>query len=606
MSNLLSVCRPDLFAQLHPTKNAEAGIDIQTLTRGSRTLRAYWVCSTSLCGHHVWIAKAAARINGTGCPFCAGKQTCPCLSFMTIPHVAATFAADLNPDVDPQAISTSSGKRLWWRCIEAKCEHHVWHASVASRTGGNGCPFCTGKQTCPCLSFMNNTLLGLEFAADLNPDVDPWIVPTMSSKKLRWRCSTRTCAHHVWDTAVSSRSNGSGCPYCVGRKTCPCNSFMINHLLAKEFALDLNSGIDPHEVAALSSKGIWWRCSTTTCSHHVWKANINDRNGPDETGCPFCAGKQTCPCDSFMNNPLLSKEFAPDLNPCVDPHGISVMSSKAIWWRCSVATCSHHIWEAVVSSRSIGRGCPYCSGKETCPCLSFMTNPILAREFDNKINPDENSYMVPKGSHKYLNWRCVVCSNIWRAKVSDRTSGTGCPECARTRTESKGAGLCREYLEHHEIPYKREFKLQYFEKRRYDFMFHHRGRNYLLEFDGEQHFKKSSWHASTAVFLENQEIDKLKNWVALSWGYTVLRISNNDATHVTAALDYFLQIECKEPFFGIDDQSAYMHMFKPIPPDVMSKHCPQYAELTAVSKQPGPAPTHVFSSVPKHTVICIE
>lgn len=124
-------------------------------------------------------------------------------------------------------------------------------------------------------------------------------------------------------------------------------------------------------------------------------------------------------------------------------------------------------------------------------------------------------------------------------------------------------------------------------------MFHYQGHNYILEFDGEQHFKESNWHASTAVFREAQEIDKIKNWVALAWGYNVLRISSRDPIGVSAALDHFLRIERKQPFFGVDVLGMYQHMFEPIPPAIMVKHCPRYAELVAA--QTGPAPTYALS-----------
>ncbi len=42
-----------------------------------------------------------------------------------------------------------------------------------------------------------------------------------------------------------------------------------------------------------------------------------------------------------------------------DPRLISYGSTVKVWWKCEKG----HEWEATVSKRSSGRGCPYCSGK---------------------------------------------------------------------------------------------------------------------------------------------------------------------------------------------------------------------------------------------------
>src|SRR5450755_4829789 len=61
----LAVRRPELVAELHPTRNP--GIDPAALGAGSG-LKAWWRCR--LCGHE-WAASVTNRTNGSGCPRCA-------------------------------------------------------------------------------------------------------------------------------------------------------------------------------------------------------------------------------------------------------------------------------------------------------------------------------------------------------------------------------------------------------------------------------------------------------------------------------------------------------------------------------------------------------
>ncbi len=57
--------------------------------------------------------------------------------------------------------------------------------------------------------------------------------------------------------------------------------------------------------------------------------------------------------------PELAKEWHPSKNGELTPQMISRGSHKTVWWQCEKG----HEWDASISSRSIGRGCPYCSGR---------------------------------------------------------------------------------------------------------------------------------------------------------------------------------------------------------------------------------------------------
>ena len=206
MANLLETRFPELFAQLHPTKNIEHKIDVGRLTCGVNK-RVWWLCPAS-CLHHEWMAivNTRTKINGTGCPFCSKRCACPCTSFMNIPLLAAEFNVDANLGIDPDTIYPGSTKVVHWKCSnkEVACDCHRWTSIVRNRAiGGSGCPFCTGKRTCVHKSFMNIPLLAAEFDASLNLNVSPWALSHGSDVTIWWRCSARmSCDHHIWSSSI--------------------------------------------------------------------------------------------------------------------------------------------------------------------------------------------------------------------------------------------------------------------------------------------------------------------------------------------------------------------------------------------------------------------
>ena len=73
-----------------------------------------------------------------------------------------------------------------------------------------------------CIEHGRDTLLR-EWDAARNGGLTPSDVSFGSHQKVWWQCSKG----HSWQAKVYSRSAGSGCPYCTGRKEVPENSLAI-------------------------------------------------------------------------------------------------------------------------------------------------------------------------------------------------------------------------------------------------------------------------------------------------------------------------------------------------------------------------------------------
>ncbi|MEW6664129.1 MAG: zinc-ribbon domain-containing protein [Thermodesulfobacteriota bacterium] len=58
-------------------------------------------------------------------------------------------------------------------------------------------------------------------------------------------------------------------------------------------------------------------------------------------------------------NPKLARQWHPTRNGNLTPQGVTPGSSRDVWWKCSRG----HEWKTRVATRSLGSGCPYCTGR---------------------------------------------------------------------------------------------------------------------------------------------------------------------------------------------------------------------------------------------------
>jgi hypothetical protein len=59
--------------------------------------------------------------------------------------------------------------------------------------------------------------------------------------------------------------------------------------------------------------------------------------------------------------------------------------------------------------------------------------PELIAELHPTRNPDVDPATLAWAANRRVWWRCSECGHDWRALVSSRTAGSGCPQCARRR-----------------------------------------------------------------------------------------------------------------------------------------------------------------------------
>ena len=209
-----------------------------------------------------------------------------------------------------------------------------------------------------------------------------------SDKKVWWKCSKG----HSWNTRISHRSNGIGCPICANRQVCAgYNDLMTtNQKLAKEWNYEKNEDLLPTMVIAGSHKKVWWRCN----KGHEWQASIVNR--VRGRGCPYCSNKKVLVGynDLATLNPNLAKEWDYEKNGNLLPTQVTCSSGKKVWWKCSKG----HKWQAIISNRKKGVGCPKCSSdKQTSfaeQAIYYFLDMIYPNEVKNryKFKDDEGFF----------------------------------------------------------------------------------------------------------------------------------------------------------------------------------------------------------------------
>jgi len=264
------------------------------------------------------------------------------------PKVAREWHPTKNGSLTPELVTPMSGQKVWWLCKKG----HEWEAVISNRAKGFGCPYCAGQRATEenCLSVLN-PLLSRQWHPRKNGRLTPCDVTGSSGKKVWWICPRG----HEWKATVAHRASGNGCPYCSGRVASKDNCLLkANPALADEWHPSRNGGLTPELVTPRSGQEVWWLCR----SGHEWQALIYNR--AKGVGCPYCAGQKACPENCLQHfNPELSSEWLHSKNGRLTPADVTPGSNRKVWWICQEG----HEWEASVSNRNRGTGCPYCSGR---------------------------------------------------------------------------------------------------------------------------------------------------------------------------------------------------------------------------------------------------
>lgn len=416
--NDLATVNPALASEVSPNSKTTAA----EVTRNS-SKKLLWLCKSG----HEWETTSSHRLEGNGCPYCSGRK--PIAGETDLATTNPELASQVHPDSPIKACEVTKGSKakLLWECPLG----HSWKAAVWSRDRGRNCPYCAGKKVLK--GFNDLATTHPKLASEISPSspVQPDEVTAGSRKKAIWVCKSG----HQWTCGICSRTNGSGCPHCDGRKlVVGVNDLQtINPALASQ--VSPKSPIKATEVMAGSGKILLWECKRK----HIWASSVCNRKSG--YGCPYCSGQIPIPGETDLAtiNPKLASEVSKKSK--IRPEQVTANSGKKLLWECRLG----HEWTERVTARSRGFGCPYCSGQRVMKGFNDLKTkyPSLAKEVSEKspMQADE----VTCGSNKKLVWKCKN-NHEWAARISHRISGSGCPQCAGSQAERDLAELVKSLL----------------------------------------------------------------------------------------------------------------------------------------------------------------
>lgn len=241
-----------------------------------------------------------------------------------------------------------------------------------------------------------------------------------SNKRVWW---IGACGHE-WETSVKARSKGEKCPICSGARVIEGINDLatLKPLLAQEWSK--KNKLKPTEVSVASHKKIIWKCK----HGHEWEASVKSRtvNG---TGCPYCSHNKVLAGfnDLASQYPDIAAEWS-DRNLPLLPTMVTAFANSKAWWKCK--DCGNE-WYTLISTRSGGSRCPYCSGYTLLKGFNDLatTHPDLAAEWSERNYPLMPDEVNAKSRHNVW-WKCKTCGNEWKSVINARVKGTVCPVCA--------------------------------------------------------------------------------------------------------------------------------------------------------------------------------
>lgn len=203
--------------------------------------------------------------------------------------------------------------------------------------------------------------------------------------------------------------------------------------IANEWHPVRNEGFSPTMFSYGSDFRAWWICSK--CGFE-YEASVSKR--ASGTGCPKCGiekqamtRRANCARDSGgIQDALLLEEWNYERNGDKKPSDFAPCSEAKVWWRCK--ECDHE-WEAKISNRAHGRGCPCCSRRVVVKGKNDLATlyPEIAKEWDYERNGDKTPDSIVPGHNAKVWWKCSKCGHSYQAPPSRRTSqGSGCRKCA--------------------------------------------------------------------------------------------------------------------------------------------------------------------------------
>jgi hypothetical protein len=343
--NSMTETHPRLASEWHPTLNGDT--TPSHVTGAGNSSSYWWMCRSG----HAWQATPNNRAKGQGCPYCSGRRCLPGFNSLDVTHprIAAEWNHRLNVNNVPSMITAGSGAHIEWICPRG----HEYAAPLVARTGaGKGCPICANLKVLAGFNDLatSHPHIAEQWHSTQNGTVTPQTVVAGSGKKYYWLCP----AGHDYLAAVSSRTNGKGCPACVGQRVIVgYNDLRTTHPhVATEWDYERNGDRTPEGIIAGSAWMAQWICPLG----HSYAKPVNKR--VVGSGCQYCSNRRLLRGfnDLATRYPEIARDWHPEKNESLAAKDVVPGNAKR-WWKCSAG----HELSGTVPNRIKTKGCSRCT-----------------------------------------------------------------------------------------------------------------------------------------------------------------------------------------------------------------------------------------------------
>jgi hypothetical protein len=341
----------------------------------------------------------------------------------------ADFAAGVMRAAGLEPLTTYPGSKVKWLCRCLTCGEEVSPLYSTVSRGIGGCEVCARRVTARLqrekgLLRARETLSGAGFE----------LLGNYSNARTFSLIRCLSCGQ-VAKRTLNDIKQGQRCQ-CQRKPRKPLVSFRPD--LASELHPTLNGNRDGLTIGTGERNNVWWLC----LQGHEYEATPANRVHEKTESCPYCTRRIAISgvTDFVTENPTLAEELAALQPEGVEPAKLRSHSNVKFRWRCVVY--QDHFWESAPSDRLRGFGCPICNGKKVLQGFNDLasTQPEVADQW----HPTRNGHLKPTEvatrSNKIVWWLCDQ-GHEWKANISPRALGVGCPRCSKAGFDSTLPGI---------------------------------------------------------------------------------------------------------------------------------------------------------------------
>ena len=303
------------------------------------------------------------------------------------------------------------------------------------------------------------------------------------------------------------------------------NSFAFIRSLC--FGLKKNE-VSPREVSKGTEKKYYFDCSA--CKHEIF---VCPKEVVAGSWCSYCTNHKRCISESctfcFKNSFALDeKSKCWSKKNLEQPRQLAKNDTNYYLFDCP--NCLHEI-SKTLQSITLGSCCYYCSNKqrwenENCQfCFNHSFASHEKAQFWSILN-EETPRQVAKSSHVCYLFDCSKCLRVFRMSLRGINAGNWCPFCP-FKTQTLIVEWLKSWYGNGNIVTEKVFPGLVGEtgrSLRFDCCVE-TPHNFIVEVDGRQHFEQV-WNWGSPE--QNKKMDILKMKFAISQGYKIVRISQED------------------------------------------------------------------------------